>query len=246
MTSQAVGLGAAVDYLSHVGMQHVSDHEAALTEYALHQLSASRGSGSSGRPDMRGPRRSGVVRRRRCPRARRRADPRRRRRRRCGSDTTARGRCTAGSASPRPCGPSFALYNTADEVDALVGGGRARASASSGWGDRRADGDALPGDHPRPLPGAAPRGSARSVRRAGAPRQSDLRRRGDPPGACSAARAERPADRWWCRTSRTRRWVARSPRRPRRCSPTWRSTGRSRGAVHAGRLHRDGDLAAAR
>lgn len=40
MTSQAVALGAAVDYLSVIGMKVVADHEAALTGYALQQLSA--------------------------------------------------------------------------------------------------------------------------------------------------------------------------------------------------------------
>ncbi|HEY5880480.1 MAG TPA: cysteine desulfurase [Nakamurella sp.] len=40
MTSQAVGLGAAVDYLRHVGMKVVADHEAQLTGYALQELSA--------------------------------------------------------------------------------------------------------------------------------------------------------------------------------------------------------------
>lgn len=43
MTSQAVGLGAAVDYLSHIGMKIVADHEAALTGYALQELSAIHG-----------------------------------------------------------------------------------------------------------------------------------------------------------------------------------------------------------
>ncbi len=40
MTSQAVGLGAAVDYLSGIGMDTVHAHEAALTEAALAGLSA--------------------------------------------------------------------------------------------------------------------------------------------------------------------------------------------------------------
>jgi cysteine desulfurase/selenocysteine lyase len=40
MTSQAVGLGAAVDYLETVGMKKVADHEAQLTGLALQQLSA--------------------------------------------------------------------------------------------------------------------------------------------------------------------------------------------------------------
>ena len=39
MTSQAVGLGAAVDYLQTVGMKAVAEHEAALTGYALQELS---------------------------------------------------------------------------------------------------------------------------------------------------------------------------------------------------------------
>ena len=43
MTSQAVGLGAAVDYLRTVGMKAVADHEAALTGYALQELSAING-----------------------------------------------------------------------------------------------------------------------------------------------------------------------------------------------------------
>lgn len=36
--AQAVGLGAAVDYLSHVGMQSVADHEHSITAYALDRL----------------------------------------------------------------------------------------------------------------------------------------------------------------------------------------------------------------
>lgn len=39
MTSQAVGLGAAVDYLSTIGMKQVADHEAELTGLALQGLS---------------------------------------------------------------------------------------------------------------------------------------------------------------------------------------------------------------
>jgi len=40
MTSQAVGLGAAVDYLETLGMKTVADHEAQLTGLALEKLSA--------------------------------------------------------------------------------------------------------------------------------------------------------------------------------------------------------------
>ncbi|MGQ0774488.1 MAG: cysteine desulfurase [Pseudonocardiales bacterium] len=39
MTSQAVGLGAAVDYLSAVGMDRIAEHERALTQQALSGLS---------------------------------------------------------------------------------------------------------------------------------------------------------------------------------------------------------------
>jgi len=39
MTSQAVGLGAAVDYLSVVGMDRIAEHERVLTEQALAGLS---------------------------------------------------------------------------------------------------------------------------------------------------------------------------------------------------------------
>ncbi|MDR7303409.1 cysteine desulfurase [Haloactinomyces albus] len=40
MTSQVVGLGAAVDYLSVVGMERIAAHEHRLTEAALRELSA--------------------------------------------------------------------------------------------------------------------------------------------------------------------------------------------------------------
>jgi cysteine desulfurase/selenocysteine lyase len=43
MTSQAVGLGAAVDYLTVIGMDRVAEHERQLTELALRELSALEG-----------------------------------------------------------------------------------------------------------------------------------------------------------------------------------------------------------
>ena len=49
MTSQAVGLGAAVDYLTGVGMDAVHEHELALTGCAL-DAGRDPGSGSSARP----------------------------------------------------------------------------------------------------------------------------------------------------------------------------------------------------
>ena len=43
MTSQVVGLGAAVDYLNAVGMDRVAAHEHTLTEYALKHVGAIEG-----------------------------------------------------------------------------------------------------------------------------------------------------------------------------------------------------------
>ncbi|WP_026454319.1 cysteine desulfurase [Saccharomonospora iraqiensis] len=51
MTSQAVGLGAAVDYLSAIGMDRVAEHEHALTARALSELSAIPGVRIIGPPD---------------------------------------------------------------------------------------------------------------------------------------------------------------------------------------------------
>ena len=55
---------------------------------------------------------------------------------------------------------------------------------------------AVPGDHPGPLQAPAPCGTARAVRSRGAPRQPDLRRRGDP-----ARAARRTASSRTCRTT---------------------------------------------
>ncbi len=59
MIAEAVGLGAAVDYLADLGMERVREHERALVAYALEQLSAIRGVSTFGppSPDDRG----GVV-----------------------------------------------------------------------------------------------------------------------------------------------------------------------------------------
>jgi cysteine desulfurase/selenocysteine lyase len=51
MTSQAVGLGAAVDYLSAVGMDRIAVHERALTDRALAGLSEMDGLRIIGPPD---------------------------------------------------------------------------------------------------------------------------------------------------------------------------------------------------
>lgn len=70
--AQAVGLGAAVDYLSALGMENVAAHEHAITEYALTRLLDARS--ADHRPDhRRGPRRGDLLHARRHPPARRRS-----------------------------------------------------------------------------------------------------------------------------------------------------------------------------
>ncbi len=51
MTAQAIGLGAAVEYLQRLGMDKVQEHEEALTAYALEQLQAIPGVTVVGPPD---------------------------------------------------------------------------------------------------------------------------------------------------------------------------------------------------
>jgi cysteine desulfurase/selenocysteine lyase len=51
MTAQAIGLGAAVQYLERLGMGRVEEHEKALTAYALEQLSSIPGVTVIGPPD---------------------------------------------------------------------------------------------------------------------------------------------------------------------------------------------------
>ena len=82
MTSQAVGLGAAVDYLTEIGMENVHAHETALTAAALEGLQAIDGVTILGPRHHRGARGSGVVRDRRRAPARRLAGARRLRHRR--------------------------------------------------------------------------------------------------------------------------------------------------------------------
>ena len=104
-----------------------------------------------------------------------------------GSGTTARGRCTAASASPRRPGPPSRPTTPPAEVDAMLDAldrvpGDLRGGAADG---------PLPGAHPRALQAPAPRRPARAVRRRGAPRQPDLRRRGDPARARRGHRRRR-------------------------------------------------------
>ena len=75
--AEAIGLGAAVDYLSALGMAAIHRHEQEITGYALKALADIPGRARLRPGDAGGPRRHGVVRRRRGTSARRRADSRR-------------------------------------------------------------------------------------------------------------------------------------------------------------------------
>jgi len=121
MTSQAVALGAAVDYLEQVGMSNIAGHELMLTERALRQLSALDGVRifGPGSPSDRGGAVSFVVDGVHAHDVGQILDD-------AGVQVRVGHHCAwplhrrfGISASVRA---SFALYNTIDEVDALVAG----------------------------------------------------------------------------------------------------------------------------
>ena len=80
--AQAVGLGAAVDYLSAIGMDNVAAHERAITAYALDRLTRGRRRPGHRAGHRRAARRRDLAGRRRRPPARRQPGPRLTRRRR--------------------------------------------------------------------------------------------------------------------------------------------------------------------
>jgi cysteine desulfurase/selenocysteine lyase len=57
--ADVVGLGAAIDYLTGIGMENMRRHEMELTEYALGRMSAIKGIEIYGTPDMK--KRGGVI-----------------------------------------------------------------------------------------------------------------------------------------------------------------------------------------
>ncbi len=57
--ADVVGLGAAIDYLTGIGMENMRRHEMELTEYALGRMSAIKGVEIYGTPDMK--KRGGVI-----------------------------------------------------------------------------------------------------------------------------------------------------------------------------------------
>ncbi len=90
--AEAVGLGAAVDYLAELGMERVRAHERALTAYMLERLAEVPGLRVVGPPEAERRGGAGLVHDRGHPSARRRRA--RRPRRACASApaTTARSR----------------------------------------------------------------------------------------------------------------------------------------------------------
>ena len=177
--AEAVGLGAAVDYLSAIGMDAIAGHEKELTAYALDAL-RDRAGPADLRPDRR---RSAAAARSRStldgihphdvgPGARRAG------RRRCGSGTTAPGRSASGSACRRRPGPRSTSTRPPTRSTRWCAGssrcGRCSADAARASSTRRSSWTTTSSPHGR--------GPAGAVRRRGAPRQPDLRRRGRPCG----------------------------------------------------------------
>ena len=119
---EAVGLGAAVDYLGHLGMDAVHAHEQAITAYALEGLATVPGVTVLGPLDAVAARRSDLLRARRAST--------RTTWRRCSTPaaspsapgTTAPSRRTRGSACRASTRVSSYLYTTPAEIDALVEG----------------------------------------------------------------------------------------------------------------------------
>ncbi len=133
MTSQAVGLGAAVDYLNGLGMDAVFAHELALTGAALRRAARRC-------PGVRivGPREPGVTAAARCRSSSTACTPTTSGRCSttaawpCGWGTTAPGRCTAGSGWPPPSArPSPCTTRRTRWPRWWTG--CARPASSSGW-----------------------------------------------------------------------------------------------------------------
>ena len=103
MTAQAIGLGAAVDYLTAVGMDAVAAHEHHITQRALDGLAGIAGVRIIGPVDTDRPRGSGLLRRRRHPPARRRAGSRLR-------------RCRGPCRTPLRLAADAALRRTGDDA----------------------------------------------------------------------------------------------------------------------------------
>ncbi len=115
---QAIGLGAALDYIQSVGKARIRAHEAALVKYAHERLGAINSLRIIG---------TGARTRGRSSRSRSRARIRTTSRpsstapaSRCAPAPIASCRCWRALASPPPAAPRLRMYNTKDEVDILA------------------------------------------------------------------------------------------------------------------------------
>ena len=141
-------------------------------------------------------------------RPRRRPGARRRGRRRPGRAPLRLAAAPPVRRRPRRPARSFAAYNTLDEVDGAARRARPGARGLRGGGLMDLYQELILEHSKR----AAPRRAARAVRRRGAPRQPDLRRRGHAARAPRRHRRRRASS----PTCRTTPWAAPSPpRRPR-------------------------------
>ena len=185
MTSQAVGLGAAVDYLTEIGMDAIHEHELELVERALTGLAEVPGVRIVGPRDLvdRGGAVAFVVDGIHAHDVGQVLDDQ-------GVAVRVGHHCAwplhrrfGVAATVRA---SFHVYSTPEEVDALVDAVRA---AREFFGVSDATRTDVPGDHPGSLPHPAQRGAARAVRRGVVPDQPDLRRRDHPAGAARGRQA---------------------------------------------------------
>ena len=189
--AEAIGLGAAADYLMAVGLDAVRAHEVELTAHMLDAL-ARGGRHHHLRPARsRRPRRGGVVQPPRPAPARHRAADR------PGGRLRARGPPLRQAADARPRrgghGPGehvplqFATTRSTYSCARWATPGSPSSRGRTRGRPRRP----VPGPDPRPLPPQARRGVAGQPDRGRRPEQPALRRRG-PPGAQHRGRGRSP------------------------------------------------------
>ena len=215
MTSQVVGLAAAARYLARSEWTP-SRHTRPNSSPPLLEGLAERARGPHRRADVAGrPRFAGQLRRRRHPRPRRRPDPRRRRRRRAGGSSLRVAAAPQVRYRRHRAGIVRACTTRSTRWTGWWRASSAPSSSSAGTEFRRENGADVPGGDPGPLQAPAPPRAARAVRRRGASRQSDVRRRSDAEGCALRGRGDTSP------TSHMTGRAARSARPRRRCSPTW-------------------------
>ena len=116
--ADAVGLGAAIDYLDRIGMENIARHEHELLVYATQELLTD--SGPAHHRHRQGEGWRALVRAGWLPhrRGRRGSQPRGHR---CALRPSLRAaHLCAASASESTVRPSLALYNTFEDIDALI------------------------------------------------------------------------------------------------------------------------------